>query len=362
MKKKLFIGLVVLVLAFMVLAKSAFAAEPVVTWKVFSPFFPGTGEIKTVQIWAEDISKMSGGRIKINLTAAAPAELFPDLHLHVQSGAIDAAYTWPGLVVGKYPAAALFAGTPAFFDLMGYFTWMHAYGGKELWQETYGNTLKVFPAGICWAKVGGWTTKKIETMDDFRGLKYRTSDRTWHRTGDLIWGKILSDLGTSPIKEPYPQAVRTAILKGTLDAAEANTPWADMSMGFHQVVKHCYFPGIQDMAGFLELIVNDQKWDALPPDLKEIIKGACDAAMARSLTKWAMDDAKVIKMLGDEGKVNITKFSKEIQQEILDRFVAQYDAVKDPVFQKVWKSQKEFMKIYVPYMRLQQADAEVRLK
>jgi TRAP-type mannitol/chloroaromatic compound transport system substrate-binding protein len=136
----------------------------------------------------------------------------------------------------------------------------------------------------------------------------------------------------------------------------------DISAGFPQVVKYCYFPGIQDMAGFLELIVNNQKWDALPSDLKEIIKGACDAAMARSLTKWAMDDAKVVKMLKDDGKVNVMKFSKEVQQEIIDRFVAHYDAVQDPMFQKVWKSQKEFMKIYVPYMRLQQVDADAKLK
>jgi len=363
MKKKIFTCLFILTLVLTTfLTAPTFAADPVVTWKVYSPLFPGTWENRTMQIWAEDISKMSGGRIKINLTAAVAGETFPDLHPHVQSGAIDAAYTWPGVVVGKYPAAAIFAGTPAFFDLMGYFTWMHANGGKELWQETYGNTLKVFPAGIFWAKVGGWTTKKIETMDDFKGLKYRTSDRVWHRTGDLIWGKILSDLGTSPIKDPYPQAVRAAILKGTLDVAEQNTPWADMSLGFHEVVKYCYFPGIQDMAAFLELIVNNEKWDALPSDLKEIVKGACDAALTKSLTRWAVDDAKVIKMLKDEGKVNVTKFSKEVQQEILDKFVAHYDAIQDPMFQKVWKSQKEFIKIYVPYMKLQQVDVEVKLK
>lgn len=363
MKRNLFIVLIVLALfAWVMLAGPTFAAEPVVTWKVYSPFFPGFWENKTAQIWAEDIFKMSGGRMKINLTFAVAGETFPDLHPHVQSGAIDAGYTWPGVVVGKYTAATLFAGTPVFFDLLGYFTWMHAYGGRELWQEAYGNTLKVFPAGICWAKVGAWTNKKLETMDDFKGLKYRTSDRVWHRTGDLIWGKILSEVGTSPIKNPWGTAVRTELFKGTLDAAEANTPWMDMSLLFHKTVKYCYFPGVQDMAAFLELIVNNEKWDALPSDLKEIVKGACDVAMARSLTRWALDDAKVIKMLKDEGKVNVTKFSKEIQQEILDKFVAHYDAVQDSMFQKVWISQKEFIKIYVPYMKLQQADAEVKLK
>jgi len=363
MKKILFIYLFISTLVLTTfLAAPTFAAEPVVTWKVFSPFFVGTWENKTVEAWTEDISKMSGGRMKIDLYAAVAGESLPDLHPHVQSGAIDAALTWPGVVIGKYPAASLFAGMPAFFDLMGYFTWMHAYGGKELWQETYGNTLKVFPACISWAKVGGWSNKKLETMDDFKGLKYRTSDRAWHRTGDLVWGKILSEIGTSPIKEPYGIAARAAIFRGTLDATEGSTPWMDMSIGFQRVVKHCYFPGIQDMASFLELIINNQKWEVLPPDLKEIVRGACDAAMTRSLTRWALDDARAIKMLKDEGKVNVTKFSKEVQQEILDKFVAHYDAIQDPMFQKVWKSQKEFIKIYVPYMRLQQVDAEVKLK
>ena len=349
-------------LLWIILPSAALTAEPVITWKVYSPLFPGTWENKTAQIWMEDIMRMSGGRIKIHLTAAVAGETFPDLHPHVQNGDIDAAYTWPGVVVGKYPAAALFAGTPAFFDLMGYFTWMHAYGGKELWQESYGNTLKVFPAGLCRAKVGAWTNKKLETMDDFKGLRYRTSDRAWHRGGDSIWRQILSEAGTSPIKDPYGTSVTAGMLRGTLDAAESFSPWMDMTLGFQKVSKYCYFPGVQEIAGFLELIVNNEKWNALPQDLKDIVRGACDTAIAKSLTQWALDDAKVIKMLKDEGKVQSMKFSKEIQQEILDRFVVHYDAVKDSMFQKIWKSQKEFMKIYVPYMRLQQVDADVKLK
>jgi TRAP-type mannitol/chloroaromatic compound transport system substrate-binding protein len=201
-------------------------------------------------------------------------------------------------------------------------------------------------------------------MDDFKGLKYQIGDRVWGRTGDLIWEKILSDLGGSPTKGPFGRlGGREALLSGRLDAGEDNTPWRDMSfLGIHEVVKYCYFPGIQDMAGFLELIVNNQKWDALPPDLKEIVKGACDSAMARSLTRWAVDDAKVVKILNDEDKVGIRKIPREMQQEILNKFVAYYDQVNDPMFQKVWKSQKEFMKIYIPYMRLQQTDVEVKLK
>ena len=76
--------------------------------------------------------------------------------------------------------------------------------------------------------------------------------------------------------------------------------------------------------------------------------GACDSAMARSLSKWVMDDVNSIKILKEEGKTTLYKFPSELQQEILDKYVAQYDAIQDPMFQKVWKSQQEFMKAYVP--------------
>ena len=135
-----------------------------------------------------------------------------------------------------------------------------------------------------------------------------------------------------------------------------------MVLGLHKFAKYCYFPGIQGTAQSFVLIVNSGKWETLPPDLKEIVKGACDTAMVRSLTQWMVLDARAVQALKDAGKVTIMKYPKDMQQEILDKLVPQYDANPDPMFQRVWKSQKEFMKGYVPYMKLQQVDAEVQLK
>ena len=58
-------------------------------------------------------------------------------------------------------------------------------------------------------------------------------------------------------------------------------------------------------------------------------------------------------------KAEVIKFPEEMQQHILERFVEKYNAQKDPMFQKVWKSQKEFLALYTPYMELQSVDAEV---
>ncbi|MDH4265442.1 MAG: TRAP transporter substrate-binding protein DctP [Deltaproteobacteria bacterium] len=353
MKKVMLYGfLAVAFLASLLVAGPALAADPVVKCKVQTPWPPALWQHKAAQVWAEDIFKISGGRMKIDLFATG--EIVPAFEIFnaVQRGTLDAGHTWAGYVIGKYPAATLVAATPAFFDLLGYWTWMQAGGGKELWQEIYGDKLKVFPAGMLWAEGGGWANKMIQKLSDFKGLKYRTV---------LIWGQILSEAGASVVTLPAGEIV-PSLQRGTLDAAEFSTPVTDLPLGFHEVAKYWYFPGLHQIAGFQELLVNNKKWDALPADLKEVVKAACETSMARSLTRWLLEDCKAVQKIKAEGKVTIVRFPKAMQQDILERFVKKYDAQKDPMFQKVWKSQKELMKIYNPYMKLQSVDAEVEVK
>jgi len=69
MKKKLIFELIILALfTSVILAGPTFAAEPVVTWKVYIPFHEGLWHHKTAQIWADDVFKMSGGRMEIEST------------------------------------------------------------------------------------------------------------------------------------------------------------------------------------------------------------------------------------------------------------------------------------------------------
>jgi TRAP-type mannitol/chloroaromatic compound transport system substrate-binding protein len=351
--KKMFLGsfLAVVFLTTLVAGPLA-AAEPVVKWKVQTPWPKALWQHKTAEIWAKDIEKISGGRMKIDLFATD--EIVPAFEVFnaVQRGTLDAGHTWAGYVIGKYPAATLFAATPAFFDLLGYWTWMMAGGGKELWQETYGNALKVFPAGMLFAEGGGWANKKITKLSDFKGLKYRTV---------LIWGQILSEAGASVVTLPAGEIV-PSLQRGTLDAAEFSTPVTDLPLGFHEVAKYWYFPGLHQIAGFVELLVNNKKWEALPPDLKEVVKAANNNQMANALPFWLTADAEAVQKIKKEGKVTILRFPKEMQQDVLERFLKKYDAQKDPMFQKVWKSQKDFMRVYNPYMKLQSVEAEVEIK
>jgi TRAP-type mannitol/chloroaromatic compound transport system substrate-binding protein len=332
----------------MLLPAFTIAAGEQVVWKVQTTWPQALWQHKAGIIWAKDIEKLSGGRMKIDLYSSG--EIVPAFEIYdsVRVGTLDAGHTWSGYNIGKFPGCTLFAATPAFFDLLGYFTWMYQGGGKELWQEMYGDNVVVFPAGMLWAEGGGWANKMIQRLEDFKGLKYRTV---------LIWGQILSEIGASVVTLPAGDIV-PSLQRKTLDAAEFSTPVTDIPLGFHEVAKYCYFPGLHQIAGFLELIINPKKWQALPDDLKVVVVAATDMAVTHELTAWLVDDCKAVQKFKDYG-TTIVKFPKEMQQQILERFVEKYNMQKDPMFQKIWKSQKDFLKLYTPYMKLQAVDADV---
>lgn len=332
------------------LADSPTKENPIV-WKVQTPWPVSLWNHKTAVIWGKDIEEMSGGRMKIELYAAG--EIVPSFEIYesVRRGTLDAGHTWSGYNIGKFPALTLFAATPGFMDVLAYISWVEAGGGKELWQEVYGDNVVVFPALITWAEGGGWSNKKIEKMSDFKGLKYRTA---------LIWGKILNDVGASVVTLPAGDIV-PSLQRGTLDAAEFSTPSSDLALGFHEVTKYQYFPGVHQLASFNELMINPKKWKELPADLKAIVQRAAEASVFRTLGNWALDDAKASQLFKDKG-VEVAKFPAAMQKDILERFIVEYDKHPDEMFQKVWASQKKFLKTYAPYAELQKMDVTVDIK
>lgn len=303
-----------------------------------------------VEQWVQDVETLSGGRIDVDMYVAG--EIVPAFECYeaVSDGTLDMSHSWAGYWIGKFPAATMFAATPAFMDVMGYMTWMYEGGGKELWQETYGDDLRVLPGGWLWAEGGGWANKEIKSLEDFQGLKYRTV---------LIWGEILSEMGAAVVTLPGGEIV-PSLERGTLDAAEFSTPTSDWGLGFHEVADYMYFPGLHQIAGYCEVLVNNDSWNSLPDDLKEVIIAASDLGSVKSAATWVMSDCEVIDRYREYG-TTMMKYPVDMQQEIMDRFVEKYENYDDAMFQKVWQSQKDFLAVYTPYKDLQSVEARIEV-
>ena len=68
--------------------------------------------------------------------------------------------------------------------------------------------------------------------------------------------------------------------RGLLDAAEFNNPSSDILLGFPDVSKFFMMQSHHQQAEAFEIIFNKAKFDALPPELKAILRYAAFAATA----------------------------------------------------------------------------------
>src|SRR2546428_548119 len=119
----------------------------------------------------------------------------------------------------------------------------------------------------------GWFKKEIKSGDDFKGMKYRTVG---------LSADLFKEMGAAVTILAGGEIV-PAMDRGLLDAAEFNNPSSDILLGFPDVSKF-YMMGShhQQMEAF-EVIFNKQKFDALAPELKAILRNAAHSASADNM-------------------------------------------------------------------------------
>jgi len=220
-------------------------------------------------MFAERVNKLSGGRVKIETLPAGaivpPFELLEATHKKV----VDGAHSWAAYWVGKNKTAVLFTGGPGGtygMDFIDYIGWMYEGGGLELYQEFYRDVLKVnvvpipiMPAG---PQAFGWFKKPIKNLADFKGMKCR-------QTG--IAAEVFTAMGMRVVNMPGGEIIPAAE-RGVIDCAEWVGGVEDLKLGFQNIWKYHYTPGMHENVTVAELIVNGDVWKKLPPDIQEIFK------------------------------------------------------------------------------------------
>ena len=317
--------------------------KKVIKWRASSGWTPTDPHHWVALRWAERVEKISGGRLKIKMYSAG--ELVPPFEVRqaVEAGSIDCAHAWSGFYMGKDMANLLLASTPAFLDNNGYLVWLVGGGGVEFLQEIVGNNLKAFCAGLIPLELGVYTHRELNKLSDFKGLKLR---------GPLHMVDVYSKFGASGVFIP-PGEIVSSFRRGVVDAAEYSNPTSDVAIGIHEVAKYQYLPGIQQTGHTIELIINNNKWNELSPDLKEIVKVALEAEVYADYSKWFYNDIKNIKKI--EAKTKVRKFSPEIQNAMVNAYIENFDkyASTNKMFAKIWSSMKKFMVEYYHYNDLQ---------
>jgi len=326
-----------------------FRWKMVTTWP---PNFPGLGT--AVNTLARYLSEMTSGRLTLDVYAAG--ELIPAFEVFdaVSRGTAEighgAAYYWRG----QSEAAQFFCTVPFGMTAHEMNGWFYYGGGLELWREVYAPfNLMPFPAGNTGVQMGGWFNRRIDTMEDLRGLKMRIPG---------IGGEALNRAGGTPVSLPGGE-IFTALQTGTIDATEWVGPYNDMAIGLHQAARYYYYPGWQEPGPTLECIVNAEAWASLPPDLQAIVAVACQAVNLDMTAEYMARNANALRELQANPNVEVLEFPPAVLSglERLTVDVIEELAAADPVVARVWQSYRDFRDASTPWQRIsEQAILESR--
>jgi TRAP-type transport system periplasmic protein len=252
----------------------------------------------SLQAWAADIEKESGGTIKSTLFPSEQLGKAMDHYDMARDGISDFSYVNPGYQPGRFPIIA--AGELPFLVA-------NATGGSaalDAWYRKYAPT-EMKDVHFCFAFMLDPGTfhsrsKKIVVPEDIRGEKVRPADATM--------GAFVTLLGGTNVQASAPES-REVLERGVADAI--TFPWHSIILfGIDKVVKYD-----MDMPFFSTTFVwvmNKAKYESMSPAQKTVIDNHCTTEWAEKVvTPWANWEHAGKELLAAEPSHDIYKLTPE---------------------------------------------------
>jgi TRAP-type mannitol/chloroaromatic compound transport system substrate-binding protein len=292
--------------------------------------------------FAENIGRLSDG--KFTLKFFEPGALIPanEGFDATSKGSIDSAWTTAGYDVGKHPALAFFTAVPFGPSMGEFFAWKIFGGGNDIQKRIYAESgihqLDCFAIG---PETSGWFKEEIKDLEQLRGLKMR-----FFGLGARVMQKIGVSTQLLAGGDIFP-----ALEKGVIDATEFSMPAMDIKYGFHQIAKNNYFPGWHQQVSISQLLINKEKWDALPDQYKAMVEIACGDSIHHTYAETEYVNPFAMVEMGEKYGVKTRRWTDD-QIAVFEKAwneVLEEDAAKDPLFKEVADSYKDFRKSYAKW-------------
>lgn len=306
-------------------------AQPALKWRMVTSYPKSLDTLDGgCRMVSKIVSDLTDGQFQIDVFAAG--ELAPALGVvdAVQNGTVEMGHSASYYYVGKDPAFAFDTCLPFGLNARQHIAWMTHGGGIGLMQELFTNyNIKVFPCGNTGAQMAGWFRKEIKTVDDFKGLKFRTGGLAGQVLAKL--GVVTQQIGAAEI---YP-----ALERGTIDAAEWVGPRDDEKLGLQKVAQYYYAPGWAEGSAQVSLYVGQNHWDKLPANYKASIDTATATVNSWMLAKYDHDNPMALKRLVANG-AQVRIYSREILNAAFDAAEQIYAGLnaQNPNFKKIFDS------------------------
>jgi TRAP-type mannitol/chloroaromatic compound transport system substrate-binding protein len=326
-------------------------AQPKFQWRMATSWTPALDVLQGgAQRFARMVDEMSAGRLKIQVYAAG--ELIPAFGVFdaCSNGTLDmfnsAAYYW----AGKEAACQWFTTVPFGMNPQGQYDWYYYGDGLKLWEEAYKPfNLVPRPSASTGVQMGGWFRRKINSVADYRGLKFRIPG---------LGGKVIAKAGATVVLTPGGE-IYTALERGVIDGSEWVGPHDDMKLGLHQTARYYYYPGWHEPGTTGEFVFNKKAYDALPADIQHILDHTATAMHTLEFGEYEAKNIVALQKLRTEfkAKVEILPFPTEVMKEMkkLAGDVNREEAEKSPIAKKVFESYSKFQAGLHPWQVMSEA-------
>lgn len=287
------------------------------------------------QVLADRLAAITNGKFKI--TPRAAGEVAPPLEVLdvVSQGAVPCGHTAAYYYLGKSPAMAFGTAVPFGLTAQQQNAWLYEGGGLQQLQALYAQKFNViqFPAGNTGTQMGGWFRKEISSLADLQGLKMRIPG---------LGGQVMSKLGVTVQNLPGGEIFQ-ALQTGAIDAAEWVGPYDDEKLGLNKVAQYYYHPGWWEPSATLEVQVNLDQWNQLPPAYQTAFQTAAFESNMVMLSRYETRNNEALQKLLSGG-VQLRAYSEEILNQAEQAAFALYDefAAKDADFKGIYDGWKQF--------------------
>jgi TRAP-type mannitol/chloroaromatic compound transport system substrate-binding protein len=222
--------------------------------------------------------------------------------------------------------------------------WLQFGGGQQLCDELLaGFNCIGFPAGDTGAQMGGWFRSEVKSLDDLKGLKFRTPG---------LNGQLFQRLGAVPQAIP-PADIYPSLERGVLDAVEFVGPHDDEKLGFVRVAKYYYYPGFWEAGAHLHFIANKDAFNRLPDAYKAALETACGEANSDMLARYDNLNPQALRRLVAAG-AQLRFWPRDIMQAAWREAHALYDEMssRNERFKKIWTAYRTYRDIEYQWFRV----------
>ena len=269
--------------------------------------------------FAQQVSRLTGGRFKINERPAGEIVGGLEVLTAVRDGGAQAGHTASYYYVGENPATQFGTAVPFGLTSRQQNAWLYQGGGLELLREFYAENFGViqFPAGNTGVQMGGWFSKEINSISDIQGLTMRIPG---------LAGQVLNNLGGEQVSLAGGD-ILPSIQSGAIDAAEFVGPTDDLILGLDELGSDLFYyhPGWWEPGPSLEVELPLDFWNDLPEVYQAAVENAAAHANVQMMATYDVLNPRDLQVVKGFAEI------REFPEDVLSAFKEETENVLDSV-------------------------------